>query len=267
MRVVAASRTARAGDAKASFGEAAGDRLWVREADVSDLRQAQTLIAFAEDSLGGIDVLVNAAGTYGAIGRVEDVSPDAWKAAFDINLMGCYSCCHHALRGMIAARRGRIVNVAGGGSTGPLENFSCYAASKAALARFTDTLAREVEPAGIMVNAILPGTVDSPMQDQLLAAGERAGGWYPKMKEMRESGKGFVPVSLTAELVDFLLFGAGRNLSGKLLSARYDGFGGWSEAEIAEVSSSELFTLRRMDIATLKSIFDIERGIQRFDKK
>lgn len=126
--------------------------------------------------------------------------------------------------------RGAIINVSGGGSTGPFNNFSCYAASKGALARFTDTIARELIASGIQVNAILPGTVDTPTWDQLLAAGERAGERYPKMKECRETGKGFVSADLTADLIEFLVFGAGRNLTGKLLFARFEGFAFWTEA-------------------------------------
>jgi hypothetical protein len=105
------------------------------------------------------------------------------------------------------------------------------------------------------------------MQDQLLAAGARAGAWYPKMKEMRETGKGFAPVQLTAELVEFLLFGAGTALTGKLLSARYDGFAAWAPAEIDAILRTEMFSLRRMDLVTLGPIVSLEPGIERFEKK
>ena len=159
---------------------------------------------------------------------------------------------------MIEARCGSIINVAGGGSTGPLQNLSSYAASKAALVRLTDTIAQEVQSQGITVNAILPGAVDSAMQDQLLAAGERAGPWYPKIKELRDSGGGGVPATLTAQLVDFLLFGAGSSLTGKLISARYDRFASWNTDDIAKIAGSELFSLRRLDPVTLRPILKLE---------
>jgi 3-oxoacyl-[acyl-carrier protein] reductase len=267
MRVVAGARKSREADIVRLYGETAPGRVAARSVDVSHEGQARDLIAFAVDTFGSVDVLVNAAGTYGAIGAVVDVAPKAWKAAFDTNLMGCYSCCHYAVPHMLKAGRGSIINVAGGGSTGPLDNFSCYAASKAALARFTDTLANELKESGITANAILPGTVDSPMQDQLLAAGERAGVWYKKMKEFRDTSKGFVPVALTADLVEFLLFGRGAKLTGKLLSARYDGYSSWSAGELAAIAGTELFSLRRMDLPTLRPIFALDGGIEHFEKK
>lgn len=267
MRIVAASRKSREADIDKVYGPGARGNVTARNVDVSDDAQARDLIAFTVETFGAVDLLVNAAGTYGAIGSVVDVAPKAWKAAFDTNLMGCYSCCHYAVPHMLKAKRGRIINVAGGGSTGPLDNFSCYAASKAALARFTDTLASELKGTGIVANAILPGSVDSAMQDQLIAAGERAGTWYPKMKQMRETGQGFASASLTADLVDFLQFGEGRALTGKLLSARYDGFATWAAGEIDAIASTELFSLRRMDVVTLLPIKNLKPGIERFAKK
>ncbi|HZQ74378.1 MAG TPA: SDR family oxidoreductase [Burkholderiales bacterium] len=267
MKVVAVARHAKGAQIERLFGEGATANVVLCDADVSDAEQVRELMAYTAGAFGRLDVLLNAAGTYGAIGSVLEVAPGTWKAAFDTNLMGCYSCCHFALPYMVAAKRGRIINVAGGGSTGPLDHFSCYAASKAALARFTDTLASEVKEMGIVANAILPGSVDSGMQDQLLAAGARAGAWYPKMKRMRETGEGFAAASLTADLVEFLLFGAGRVLSGKLLSARYDGFASWQAAEIEAIAATELFALRRMDLVTLKPIVSLEPGIGRFEKK
>ncbi|MBV8444298.1 MAG: SDR family NAD(P)-dependent oxidoreductase, partial [Candidatus Dormibacteraeota bacterium] len=67
--------------------------------------------------------------------------------------------CHYALPLFLHGKRGNIINVAGGGSTGPLDHFSCYAASKAALARFTDTLASELKGTGVTANAVHPGFV------------------------------------------------------------------------------------------------------------
>src|SRR3954466_6698608 len=99
-----------------------------------------------------IAVLVNAAGNYGAVGKVRDIAPLDWNRALDVNLAGVYACCHHALPRMAAG--GPILNIAGGGK-GPMEMRSGYAAAKSGLWRLTETLA--AEECELHVNAIAPG--------------------------------------------------------------------------------------------------------------
>lgn len=155
-----------------------------------------------------IDVLVNAAGSYGAIGRIRNVEPAAWRQALEVNLAGVYACCHHALPRM--ALGGHIVNLAGGGK-GPLEECSGYAAAKSGLWRFTETLAAE-EPE-LHVNAIAPGPMWSAMQEPLVAAG----GVQSRFVEGLRSGVGAVPVENTLRVVDHIL---ATNPTGRLFFAR-----------------------------------------------
>ena len=252
MRVVAASRSiSRLEKILRQHYPDARESVVFKETDVRIAEQTRELIEFCTGTLGGLDVLVNAAGIYGAIGVVRDVAPVEWRSALETNLLGTYHCCHYALGHMVPAGRGRILNVAGGGATGPLEHLSSYAVSKAGIVRLTDTLAKEVSANGICVNAILPGAVDSAMQDQLLLARDKAGPWYEKIKALRESGSGAISADLTGHLTEFLLFGAGRELTGKLLSARYDRFRQWTGAEIELIARTDAFTLRRLDPSTL----------------
>jgi 3-oxoacyl-[acyl-carrier protein] reductase len=254
MRIVAASRSISRLEQIERHVPGAKGRVLIKETDVRNAEEARDLIDFGERECGRIDILVNGAGSYGSIGLVRDVPPVEWKNAIETNLYGTYNCCYFALRHMIPAAGGRIINISGGGSTGPLENLSSYAVSKVGIVRLTDSLAQEVAGSGIRVNAILPGAIDSPMQDQLLLAGDKAGPWYPKIKALRDSGAGGISADLTGELVEFLTFGKGRNLTGKLLSARYDAFQRWSEQEVELIATSEMFSLRRLDPATLKPI-------------
>lgn len=252
MRVVAASRSiSRLEKIVGQYHPDARDRVVLKETDVRIAEETRQLIEFTIETLGSVDVLVNAAGIYGAIGAVRDVAPIEWRHALETNLFGTYHCCYYALRYMLPSGKGRILNIAGGGATGPLEHLSSYAVSKAGVVRLTDTLAQEVGREGIYVNAILPGAVDSAMQDQLLLARDKAGPWYEKIKALRESGSGGISADLTAHLAKVLLFGAGRELNGKLLSARYDRFRQWTGAEIELIARTDIFTLRRLDPATL----------------
>ena len=143
--------------------------------DVTRADEVERLIAETSASLGPPDALVNCAGVYGPIGPSHEVDAAAWARAIEVNLVGTFLCCRAVLPTMIARRRGRIVNMSGGGATAPLARFSAYAASKAAVVRLTETLAEEVAGDGVQVNAIAPGAIDTSLQDEVLAAGERAG--------------------------------------------------------------------------------------------
>jgi NAD(P)-dependent dehydrogenase (short-subunit alcohol dehydrogenase family) len=101
-----------------------------------------------------------------------------------------------------------------------LENLSSYAVSKAGMVRLTDSLAQEVKGSSIRVNAILPGAVDSPMQDQLLLAKDKAGPWYEKIKALRDSGSGGISADPTGELVEFLTSGLGSDWKADFRSLR-----------------------------------------------
>lgn len=155
-----------------------------------------------------IDVLVNAAGSYGAIGSVRELAPQAWRAAVDVNLVGAYACCHYALPRMRAGSH--IVNLAGGGK-GPLERRSGYASAKAALWRLTETLAAE-EPA-LHVNAIAPGPMWSRMQEAIATGNSEAARFARALRD----GHGAVPVENTLRALDYLL---AQRCSGQIVFAR-----------------------------------------------
>jgi NAD(P)-dependent dehydrogenase (short-subunit alcohol dehydrogenase family) len=254
MRVVAASRSvSRLEKLLNDHYPTYAGQILIHETDVRNAEEVRDMVEFAA-SAGRIQLLINGAGSYGSIGLVRDVPPVEWKNALETNLYGAYNCTYFTLRHLIPLGAGSIVNIAGGGSTGPLQNLSSYAVSKAGMVRLTDSLAEEVKSHSIQVNAILPGAIDSPMQDQLLLAGDKAGPWYEKIKVLRDSGDGGISASFTGELIDFLVFGAGKVLTGKLISARYDRFKEWSEEHIREIAGSDMYSVRRLDPSTLRPI-------------
>lgn len=233
------------------------DRVHAIPVDVTDSLGVKDFFDRIDSEIGVPRRLVMAAGIYGAIGAVGEVNPNSWRRAIEVNLFGVYNCCHCLIPRLIqAGRGGSIINIAGGGSSGPLEYLSSYAISKVAVARLSDSLSREVSSYGITVNAVLPGPVDSPMQDELLDAGLRAGHWHRQFLSMRENNEGWASPERTAELVAFLLFGHGRHLTGKLLSARYDHFDQWTEDQVKNIATSELYTLRRVDPATIERVLN-----------
>jgi NAD(P)-dependent dehydrogenase (short-subunit alcohol dehydrogenase family) len=130
-------------------------------ADVADADQVAALFATAERELGGLEVLVNNAGIAGPTAKVEDVTPGALERTLAVNVEGQFHCARHAVPLLRAAGGGSIINLSSiAGRLGfPLR--SPYAASKWAVIGFTKSLAIELGGAGIRVNAILPGHVDS----------------------------------------------------------------------------------------------------------
>jgi len=151
----------------------AGVPAYAARADVSDSGAVARLFPELRDALGGApDVLVNnAAITHDA--PLMMVAEEAWDRVIATNLKGAYLCCRAALRGMIAARGGRIVNVVSPAAFFGQEGASSYAAAKAGLVALTKSLAREVARFGITVYAISPGLVDTQLVAGLAEARRR----------------------------------------------------------------------------------------------
>ena len=221
--------------------------------DVAQWDQVQHLAATALKEFGRVEVLVNSAGVYGPIGPTSEVDLNAWRQAVNVNLLGPLFLCRAFLPHMQKRRQGKIILLGGGGATTPLPNFSSYAASKAGLARLADTLAEELKEFNIQVNVIAPGLVDTQLQDEVLAAGNRAGGIYEKIKAAREKGTGAVPPEVAADLAVFLASGASGSLTGKLIAAPYDPWKQW-QGQAEKLNSTPLYTIRRLDPFTIKPL-------------
>src|SRR5450756_407469 len=112
-------------------------------ADVSQRADVEKLVAAALDLFPQVHILVNNAGIYGPKGSIEEVDWDEWVKAIEINLFGSVLMCRAVLPHFKAHRYGKIVQLSGGGATNPLPRISAYAASKAAIIRFAETLAEE----------------------------------------------------------------------------------------------------------------------------
>jgi len=223
-------------------------------ADVSQAGDADRVVQTALRAFGQVDVLVNAAGVYGPIGPLWDVDASGWVHAIQVNLCGTFFCCRAVLPHMMERRRGKIVNFSGGGAASPLPRFSAYGVSKAAVVRLTETLAEEVKEFNIQVNAIAPGAVDTRLQDDVIAAGERAGELLARIQKLRATGEGGVPRELPADLVVFLASSRSDGLTGKLIAAPHDAWRSWDADRIAKLMASPWLTLRRLDHDTLRPL-------------
>jgi len=203
-------------------------------------------------TFGRVDVLVNNAGVQPPIGPLWQNDADEWMRAVAVNLFGPMLCIKAVLPGMMERQRGKILNLSGGGATSPRPNFSAYAASKAALVRLTETLAEELGPYNIQVNALAPGAINTRMLNEVLAAGERAGAELTQAQ--RRAEKGGNSIELAAQLAVFLASADSDGLTGKLVAAPYDDWQSWDAARIAAINESPWYTLRRIDPFTVNHV-------------
>lgn len=252
-RLVLAARSAEQLDDVAARCREMGALAITVPTDVAQWDQVQHLADTALKEWGQVDVLVNSAGVYGPIGPTAEVDLAAWVQAMHVNLVGPLFLCRALLPHMQRRRQGKIILLGGGGATTPLPNFSSYAASKAGLARLADTLAEELKDFNIQVNVIAPGLVDTQIQDEVLAAGGKAGPLHEKIKAAREKGTGAVSPEVAAGLAVFLASEASGALTGKLIAAPYDPWKQW-QGQAEKLNSTALYSIRRLDPFTIKPL-------------
>jgi NAD(P)-dependent dehydrogenase (short-subunit alcohol dehydrogenase family) len=223
---------------------APGQRVLGYVADVSRPQEVERLVQLALIGLGEVTILVSNAGVYGPKGGLEDTVWSQWTRAVEINLFGSVLPARELLAHFSRRGYGKIVQLSGGGATGPLPGLSAYAASKAAVVRFAETLAEELREQHIDVNAIAPGPLNTRMLDEVLKAGpERVGPvFYERALEQQRSGG--IPLREGAKLAVFLASAASDGITGKLLSAVWDP---WPQLpqRLAELNS-DIYTLRRI---------------------
>ena len=213
--------------------------------DVSSPEEVEALFKCGDEALGTLHVLVNNAGVYGPMGPSDEVDLDAWRRCIDTNLYGTLLTCRAAMHRFKAARGGKIVNLSGGGATSPMPNISAYAASKAAVVRLTETLALELRPFGVDVNAVAPGALNTRMLEEALAAGPEAVGVDTHARWLQQASEGGVPLSLGADLCVYLASAESDGITGKLISARWDPWQRLHEHR-AELGAGDIYTLRRI---------------------
>jgi NAD(P)-dependent dehydrogenase (short-subunit alcohol dehydrogenase family) len=212
--------------------------------DVRDGVAVGAAIACAAAELPNFCGLVNNAGEWGPKGLVEDVSWDDWLHAIEVNLFGVVHTCRSTVPVFRKRGYGKIVNLSGGGATSPMPRLSAYAASKAAVVRFTETLAGEVAEAGIGVNAVAPGALNTAMLDEILAAGpDQVGDYYQRALQQKESGGS--SLEQAAALCVRLLSAETDGITGKLISAVWDPWETLPQHR-AELAGSDVYALRRI---------------------
>jgi NAD(P)-dependent dehydrogenase (short-subunit alcohol dehydrogenase family) len=224
---------------------APGARIVTITADVGEPKDVDRIFETLSTEFPRLDILVNNAGVYGPMGNIEDVDWNEWVDAIRINLLGLVCVSRAAMPMFRAQRYGKIINISGGGAANPMPAITAYAASKAGVVRFTESLALECRDDHIDVNAIAPGALVTRMMDQLLEAGPEKVGqqFFDRMKKIAQEGG--TPLDVGATLCVFLGSSESDGITGKLIAAQWDRWEDWPK-HLDELNASDVYTLRRI---------------------
>ena len=194
----------------------------VHVTDVSSEEAVRAMVSAVLSHRGRIDVLVNNSGITGPTGLVRDLDAAAWNETLAINLTGAFYCAKHASASMIERKRGSIINIASVAGRMGYALRTPYAASKWGMIGLSHSLAAELGPYGIRVNAVLPGSTEGERIDRVIAS--RAAGEGKTVAEVREwyvkdtPLKRMVTGAEVAEAVLFLASEAASGMTGQAVS-------------------------------------------------
>jgi NAD(P)-dependent dehydrogenase (short-subunit alcohol dehydrogenase family) len=206
--------------------EAAAPGVNGHHADVASATAVAALFAKIGPS---IDVLVNNAGIGGPRAPIEHIEADDWSRTLEVNLSGAFFCLREATRRMKPAGRGCVINISTSSVRTALPNRTAYIVSKAGLMGLTHNAARELGPAGIRVNAILPGYIDNPRGAAITAAIAAERGL--PVERVREEALRFISMRTmidpgeVAAMAVFLASDEARHVSGQFIGV--DGHQEW----------------------------------------
>lgn len=180
------------------------------EVDVGNKESAGKMIQESLSRFGRIDVLLNGAGIMPRH-PVKDISEEEWDRVLRINLKGVFLCSQAAAYHMAQRKQGHIISIASGRGVAGAPSAAHYAASKAGIIAFTKSLAVELAPDNVLVNAIAPGVTDTPMSRAGYSEAERQ-----KRKSLSPLLGGYTPVEDTVGLVRYLISDVTKSVTGQV---------------------------------------------------
>ena len=240
-KVALFARTAAEIESAAQAIDATGGIARAFQVDILDLANVTKAFAKIESDLGPVSLLTNNAGAFGAIGPIWEVDPEVWWRDIETNILGTFNCCRAAIPLMLSRKKGRIINMTGGGTANSFPNGSGYGTSKAGLLRFTECVSDTLVGTDVQVFAMDPGLVRTTMTEYQLTS--TAGRTYlPGIQSLFDNHID-VPPRRAAELSVEIGTGRFDRLAGRMLMAARGDLD-LSEAGIDGIVGQDLRSLR-----------------------
>lgn len=191
------------------------------------------------------DIIINAIGEQGEINNFFKLDKKRFNITFDINFFSFVYFFQKIYSYIKDKKNLLIILFSGGGTTSFRRNFSPYSLSKTALVKLVEIISREINNKNVRINAISPGIIDSKMTKIILKE--------KKMVDKKEINKIKKEIKKTSQslskifsLIDFLYDKNGKNITGKMISSRWDRFNNWDKKMINKIEKSEIYNLRRV---------------------
>ena len=213
--------------------------------DLARPEEVTALVKKITNQLPRLDALINNAAIHGPIGPLVENDLALWNEAIQVNLLAPVALCQGLIALMSSSGGGSIINLSGGGATGPRENFTAYASAKAALVRFSETLAQEAQDQKIRVNCIAPGAMKTALLEQVVTSGMILSGKREFEIAEKVFAQGGALMDSVADLALFLASKESLGITGKLISAVWDRWPEWPK-HIEQLQASDAYTLRRI---------------------
>ena len=224
---------------------APGQGIHIAVADLGLSEATDLILKEAQQVWDRLDGLVNNAGILGPVGPLWKNPWNLWEETIRVNLLAPVALCRACIEWMKEGGQGKIINLSGGGATGPRPNFSAYAVAKTGIVRFTEILAEEVRGLNIQVNSIAPGALNTDMLEAVLREDPEKVGRREYDRAIRQKESGGVSPERAAQLCVFLASPASDGITGKLISAVWDPWREFPE-RLDDLIGTDIFTLRRI---------------------
>ena len=229
----------------ANLGKRSQQEVITLTADLANPEATGKIVSPVRGKFPRLDVLINNAAIQGPIGSFWENDWEEWVKTIQVDLLSPIALCRAVSPWMIEQGGGSIINLSGGGATGPRANFTAYSTAKTALVRFSETLADELRPHNVRVNCVAPGAMNTAMLNEVVGRGADAAGQKEYAQAVKVKQSGGASMQRVAQLCLFLVSDAARGISGKLISAVWDPITSLPE-HLDELSGSDIYTLRRI---------------------
>jgi short-subunit dehydrogenase len=213
--------------------------------DISRYKDILKIKNYLKNKIQKIDVLINNAALIGPIGEFEKNNHKDLVKTIETNLYGSINMIKIILPFLKKSKKGKIIQISGGGASGPFPHFSAYAISKVAIVRFVETISIELKKYNIDANCVAPGNLKTNIQRNVIKAGKKAVGneYYKKINKMMNNKKD--DFSKPIKLIEFLISDKSDGITGKLISAVWDNWKIFKKYK-KKLKDNDIFTLRRI---------------------